>query len=116
MPAASSSSAAQTSIAEPVFDLRPRQESGFLEGTRTGDWLAMGDVQETPLSPTVPPPLPLTVASGPRRVFVRVVGALTIAATLFILVRVATNVTARQAILRWGSFGQNERIAAIVKR
>jgi hypothetical protein len=81
----------------------------FAEGTRTGDWFAIGEV-DVHRSVAPPPPVDVPRVSGARRTFVRVLGSLLILATLAILVRLATHAPARQAILRWGLFGQSERI------
>jgi len=85
------------------------QATAFAEGTRTGDWFAIGEVNQD-ASLDLAPPSDMPVASRARRIFVRVVGFLIIAGTVACLVRVATYAPARQAILRWGFFGQSERI------
>jgi hypothetical protein len=82
------------------------QATAFSEGTRTGNWFAIGDVNQDP--PLDLPPAP--TASRARRTFVRVLGFLIIGGTVACLVRLATHAPARRAILRWGLFGQSERI------
>jgi hypothetical protein len=91
-------------VAMPMTE--PLQATAFAEGTRTGDWFAIGDVNQDP--PLDVPPAP--TASRSRRILVRVLGGLIIGGTVACLVRLATHAPARQAILRWGLFGQSERI------
>jgi hypothetical protein len=89
--------------------------AAFAEGTRTGDWFAIGEVN-TPQSVAPPPPVDLPQGSRVRRTFVRVFGSLLILVTLAILVRLATHAPARQAILRWGLFGQSDRLLQVKAR
>jgi hypothetical protein len=80
----------------------------FEEGTRTGNWFAMGEMARDPSAE-----LPLRderQVSTVRRRTVRVIGCLLIGGTLACVVRLATHAPARQAILKWGFFGQSERI------
>jgi hypothetical protein len=85
------------------------QAAAFAEGTRTGDWFAIGEVRQDE-SLDLAPPTEMATASRTRRTLVRVVGCLIIGGTVACLVRVATYAPARQAILRWGFFGHSERI------
>jgi hypothetical protein len=82
--------------------------TAFAEGTRTGDWFAMGDVNQDPSLELAAADLPRT--SRARRTFVRVLGCLIIAGTVACLVRLATHARVRQAILNWGFFGHSDRI------
>ena len=82
--------------------------SAFAEGTRTGNWFAMGDVSHD-AQLDLPPP-DVRRGSSLRRTIVRVIGFLLIAGTVACVVRLATHAPARRAILRWGFFGQSERI------
>ena len=91
------------------------QTAAFAQGTKTGDWFAIGEVNHNP-SVAPPPPLDAPRVSSARRRFVRVVGCLLIGSTLACLVRLATHAPARQAILRWGLFGHSERILQIGTR
>jgi hypothetical protein len=81
--------------------------------TRTGEWFAAGDANLHQVPPSIipPPSLPAPPPRTARRVFVRVVGFVTIMATLSILIRIATYAPAREAILRWGSFGRADAAA-----
>jgi hypothetical protein len=91
------------------------QTAAFAEGTKTGDWFAIGDVNHNPS--VAPPPLSTVSRVSPaRRTFVRAIGCLLIGGTLACLVRLATHAPARQAILRWGLFGHSERILQIGAR
>jgi hypothetical protein len=83
--------------------------ASFAEGTRTGEWFAIGDSQPAP-SVAPPPPVDVPRVSGARRTFVRVLGCLLIGSTLAFVGLLATHAPARRAILRWGLFGQSERI------
>ena len=76
--------------------------------TGTGEWFAVGDANLHVVPPSIAPPpsIPAPAAPKGRRIFVRLVGLLTIAGTVFVLFRVATYPPARRAILRWGSFGK----------
>jgi hypothetical protein len=82
--------------------------TAFAEGTRTGDWFAVGEVN-APHSMAPPPPSEMPRVSSARRAFVRVLGCLLICGTLAVLVRLATHAPARRAILRWGLFGRADR-------
>jgi len=84
------------------------QASAFAEGTRTGNWLAMGDVEQDPWLDL--PPSEVRQVSTLRRTTVRVIGCLLIGSTIACVVRLATHPPARRAILRWGFFGQSERV------
>jgi hypothetical protein len=84
------------------------QATAFAEGTRTGNWFAMGDVAHDPLLDV--PPSDVRQVPTLRRTIVRVIGCLLIGGTVACVVRLATHPPAREAILRWGFFGQSERI------
>jgi hypothetical protein len=88
------------------------EDPAFTEGTRTGDWFAIGDV-EPKRSVAPPPPLEVPRVSSGRRTLVRVLGCIIICGNLAVLVRLVTHAPARQALLRWGMFGQSERILHI---
>jgi hypothetical protein len=90
------------------------QATAFAEGTRTGNWFAMGDVAHDPSLDL--PPADVRQVSRLRRTIVRMIGCLLIGGTITCVVRLATHPPARQAILRWGLFGQNERILPSAKR
>jgi hypothetical protein len=88
------------------------QSTVFAEGTRTGDWFAIGEVNQDPELDLPPAP----TASRARRTVVRILGCLIIGGTVACLVRLATHAPARQAILSWGLFGQSERILPAGRR
>jgi hypothetical protein len=90
------------------------QASAFAEGTRTGNWFAMGEVPHD--APLDLPPSDVRQVSSSRRTIVRVIGFLLIAGTVACVVRLATHAPARQAILRWGFFGQSDRILPAATR
>jgi hypothetical protein len=93
---------------EPIIDLTNPKSRDFPKETGTGEWFAVGDANLHTVPPSImpPPSIPAPRASRARRIIVRMVGFLAIAGTLAGLVRVATYPPARQAILRWGSFGR----------
>jgi hypothetical protein len=100
---------AQGQRQEPAQDLVNPESQEFPKETRTGEWFAVGDANKHVVPPSIIPPPSIPApprASKARRVTVRMVGVLAIGATLACLVRVATYAPARQAILRWGSFGK----------
>src|SRR5262245_40204444 len=84
------------------------QASAFAEGIRTGNWFAIGDVPIDSLLDLSSPDV--RQASKLRCKIVRVVGCLLIGGTVACVIRFATHPPARQAILRWGFFGQSECI------
>jgi hypothetical protein len=90
------------------------QANAFAEGTRTGNWFAMGDVSHEAQLDL--PPSDVRQVSKVRRTIVRVIGLFLIAATVACVVRLATHAPARRAILRWGFFGQSERILPAATR
>ncbi len=111
-------SAAAFEAVEPIFDLDPQRRPLFPEGTRTGDWLAVGDHER--VAPSIPAPTPsstdLPRVSTGRRTLVRVIGGVAIAGTLLILVSIAMHPSARGAILHWGLFGKGDRIVGHATR
>ena len=90
------------------------QADAFAEGTRTGNWFALGEVAQDPLLELAASDV--RQVSTVRRRVVRVIGCLLIAGTMACVVRLATHAPARQAILRWGFFGQSERIVPSATR
>jgi hypothetical protein len=80
------------------------------EGIKTGDWFALGDVNQAVVPLSLPPP-PVAGPTRLRRALVRTIGFLLIAFTVFCVVRMARSPAARRAMLRWGSFG-HERVAS----
>jgi hypothetical protein len=90
------------------------QSGLFAEGTRTGDWFAVGDVHPEIAPPSIAPP-PLPAAGRSRRNLARLVGIVAIAGTLACLVRFATYAPVRRAILQWGFFGKSDRVLTIGK-
>jgi hypothetical protein len=92
----------------------PVQTTAIAEGIRTDEWFAIGEVKHDPL-----PDAPLSdvsTASPRRRGFVRVIGCVIIIATIACVARLAAHAPVRKAILRWGSFGQSDRILALRNR
>jgi hypothetical protein len=91
-----------------TVDLTKPKSSQFPKDSGTGEWFAVGDANLHRVPPSIipPPSIPPPRASRARRITVRLVGILAIGGTLACLVRVATYPPARQAILRWGSFGR----------
>ena len=92
--------------------LRESQAGLSAEGTRTGDWFAVGDVHPELVPPSFATETALDAprAPAPRRLVARWVGALAIAGMLFCLVRFARYAPVRNAILQWGLFGQSARV------
>jgi hypothetical protein len=86
-------------------------ESDSSEGIKTGNWFAVGDLNQHAVPMSLPPP-PMPRGSALRRALVRTVGFLVIASTVFCLVRIAMKPSARRAMLRWGSFGHDVRFAS----
>ena len=84
------------------------QTTAFAEGTRTGNWFAVGEVAQEP--PLDLPPSEVRQVSTLRRTVVRVIGGLLIGGTIACVVLLAKHAPARQAILRWGFFGQSDRL------
>jgi hypothetical protein len=103
-----STSHREETMQEQVVDLTNPKSQQFPKETRTGEWFAAGDenLHVVPPSLIPPPSLPPPRASRARRITVRLVGFLAIAGTLACLIRIGTYPPARQAILRWGSFGR----------
>jgi hypothetical protein len=100
---------AQSERPEPVLDLVNGKNQEFPKETRTGEWFAVGDANLHVVPPSIIPPPSIPApppVSRARRAAVRLVGILAIGGTLAGLVRVATYAPAREAILRWGSFGK----------
>jgi hypothetical protein len=99
------------------LDVGNAQGQVFPAGTRTGDWLAVGDRE--PVAVSSPPPgfdsNDVSHISGGRRSFVRLVGCIAIAGTLFCLISLAMHAPARRAILHWGLFGRSDRIAQTMR-
>ena len=90
------------------------QATAFAEGTRTGEWFAIGDATQDPLlHPSSPD---VRGGSNMRRNIVRAIGCFLIGGTIACVVRLATHAPARQAILRWGLFGQSERVLSVGHR
>ena len=90
------------------------QARAFAEGTRTGNWFAMGEVAADPSMDL--PSSDVREVSTLRRTIVRLIGCLLIGGTMACVILLATHPPARKAILRWGFFGQSERILPSVTR
>jgi hypothetical protein len=86
----------------------------FAKETKTGEWFAVGDANLHVVPPSImpPPSIPAPPPPRARRIFVRLVGGLAIAGTLACLIRIATYAPARQAMMRWGSFGKAQQVSA----